>query len=106
MCKTGYRAWYSPKLGTNWDLTWSTKLPVFTWHALETTTTDVTGGPGVTTTEIHGFVLDPADVGTSGGLVPADSITIMGADRREQFFLTYVPDDEDEACRYAESLAT
>ena len=105
MCKTEYRAWYSPKLGDSWDLSWSTKLTVFTWHALEMAVTGVTG-VGETVTEIHGFVMDPADVGKSGGLVPADSITIRGADGREQFFLTYVPDDEDEACRYAESLAT
>jgi hypothetical protein len=96
MSGTGWRAWYSPKLGDNWDLGWSTKLTVFTWHDVA-----VTGGSGV---EIHGFVMNPANTGTSGGLVPADDITVQGADGRPQYFLTYVPEDDDEACRFTESL--
>lgn len=94
--KTGWRAWYSPKLGDDWDLQWSTKIHVFTWESVA-----VTGGVGEV---IHGFVMDPANLGTSGALVPADSVVITGPDGREQFFLTYVPEDEDEANSFAQHM--
>ena len=87
MCKTEWRALYVPKNSDGtWDFSVNTRLEVLTWQAVA-----VTGGHGV---EVHGFVMDPARVGLSSGLVPPDTVVIAGYDGRDQFFVTYLEDVE------------
>lgn len=70
-----------PTTGVRWDFTWTTKLDVIDW--VDTTL------PGDAVVSVHGFVMDPRNVGVSGALVQADHVVIDGADGRDQHFVTY-----------------
>lgn len=84
---------YAPKAanGVDFDLTWSTKVPVIAWDTAAVGSPDTADGVAVV-----GWVMDvdgdPVNPTLARGVLrPAHVTSFTGTDGREQHFMLYLP---------------